>query len=260
MATTKLDFILDTLQDISSVSFGSFMVVHLTAPISAFISAGEPTASSIQLLGRVWYQDSKTREILIVWGSLGVHIIVGIVKRITRVGRLRQLRGDLERSAKESEQVTEGTLSPSERRTLSKRSLYLRLREYMPRTWHALTAYITLPLLADHILSHRLRPATPVSYLFVSYHLQMKPILSSLKYSLLVSFATFHTLVGFNQLWSKYRPGHSKKRRSIQASERSWTTGLGWLGVVSAVGLGVRSVSREPVPSWLARRYAAILG
>lgn len=260
MSTNRMETILDTIQDISATSFGSFLIIHLSAPISALIWAGEPTASSVQLLGRVWYQDSSLCETLIVWGSLSVHVMVGMAKRIIRVRRIRRVRGELESAARESEQDAEGSISSHQNRIKPPLDLRKRLRAYIPRTWHAITAYVALPFVIEHILSHRLRPPTPVSYLFVSRHLQSHPFLSIIKYGALVSLASFHAIVGVDRLWNKYRPGHTSKSRSISDSERSWSVRLGWFGIVGAVGLGMRQISREPVPSWLARRYDLILG
>ncbi|KAG0146454.1 hypothetical protein CROQUDRAFT_657251 [Cronartium quercuum f. sp. fusiforme G11] len=259
MPVARLSAILDALQDISSLSFSSFLIIHLSAPVSAFVWAGESTASSVQLLGRVWYQDSRIRELIFVWGSLGVHVLVGVVKRITRVDRVRRIRDELERSAKQSEQDVEGSLDNRKGRATPRPTLRQALRAYTPRTWHAWSAYLTIPFLMDHVFSHRLRPSTPISYLFVSHHLRSHLILSKIKYGALVSFATFHALVGLDRLWIKYGPAHRRKRRTLQESERSWTIRLGWLGVVSAVGLGMRRISQEPVPNWLAKRYDVIL-
>lgn len=258
-----LDSVLEKLQDLSGVAFSSFLVLHLASPITAaFVqpTRSQSVASNIQLATRVIYQDGRTREALLVWIPLGTHIIVGIIRRITRINRQRRIRTQLEIQAQQAE-----PLPPSGRRIrglVFEQTKLQWLASYLPRTLHAIAAYIGIPFLLDHTLSHRLsssRSSSSRSFQYVGFKLQDSQILNFVKYGILVSSLVYHSLVGLDQVQS--RLNHQRDRsgkvdkKSILLSQRSTSTRLAWLGIVGTVGYGIRKISLEPIPPWIARRY-----
>ncbi|KAM0754102.1 hypothetical protein T439DRAFT_332519 [Meredithblackwellia eburnea MCA 4105] len=90
------------------MSFSTFLVLHLSSPIAGAIApAGEAesSASRFLVLARVWYQ-GEWSEGVIIWGSLGVHILSGVLGRVVkgleraerRKRRRASVRGLVERS------------------------------------------------------------------------------------------------------------------------------------------------------------------
>lgn len=90
--------ILKLSQTISALSFSSFLVLHLSAPIASAISPpllttskAESYASGFMVLGRVWYQ-GEWSEAVVVWGSLGVHVVSGVLGRIVKSWERKERR------------------------------------------------------------------------------------------------------------------------------------------------------------------------
>ncbi|PLW09769.1 hypothetical protein PCANC_12621 [Puccinia coronata f. sp. avenae] len=255
-----LDRILELAQDLSGLAFSSFMVVHLASPIGAAILGGsggrssESVASSIQLAGRVVYQDGRFREALFVWIPLGTHLVVALLRRVTRINRQRKIRAQLELRAQAAED-----LPPSGRRTRAMtQSTAQWLMSYLPSTSHAIAGYVAIPFLINHIVNHRLSASPSLrSFQFVSFNLQQYPLLASIQYAGLLSASLYHALVGLDQVFSRLLPSSTKPpgRKSIASSQRSVSVRLGWLGIIGTVGFGIRKLAREPVPLWMARRY-----
>ncbi|PWN48882.1 hypothetical protein IE53DRAFT_363555 [Violaceomyces palustris] len=94
-ARTKLKLLklLTRLQTGSAISFSTFLMVHLSSPLSALVGSvvgrGGGTsgyegavdwASRTMILGRVYYQNPLTEPILI-WGSLSIHVASSIARR-----------------------------------------------------------------------------------------------------------------------------------------------------------------------------------
>ena len=245
-----LDRALELTQDLSGLAFSSFLFVHLASPIGAAIvgrgGSSESVASSIQLAGRVVYRDGRLREALLVWIPLGTHLVVGLVRRVTRLNRQRRIRAQLELRA----QLAEGLPPPGRRaRAIPKQSNFQWLKSYLPTTAHAIAGYIAIPLLLDHILSHRLNASPSLrSFQFVGFNLQQSPLIASIKYAALLSTSLYHSLVGLDQVFSRLAPSNLSKRKSISESQSSLYVCLGWVGIVGTVGLGIRKLAREPIP------------
>ncbi|KNZ44591.1 hypothetical protein VP01_8g11 [Puccinia sorghi] len=255
----SLDRILELTQDLSGLAFSSFLFVHLASPVGAAIigrSAGrssESVASSIQLAGRVAYQDGRIREALLVWIPLGTHVLVGLVRRVTRLNRQRRIRAQLELRA----QLAEGRPPSGRRNRALEQSTFQWFMGYVPKTAHAIAAYIAIPFLLNHLLYHRLSAAPSLrSFQFVSFNLQQSPISASIQYACLISTSLYHSLVGLDQVFSRLFPSNPPTRKSLANSQRSVPVWLGWLGIVGTVGLGIRKLAREPIPPWMARRYS----
>ncbi|KAH9454059.1 hypothetical protein Pst134EB_014155 [Puccinia striiformis f. sp. tritici] len=254
----QLDRILELTQDLSGLAFSSFLFIHLASPIGAAIvgRAGnsESVASSVQLAGRVVYRDGRLREALLVWIPLGTHLIVGFVRRVTRINRQRRIRAQLELRA----QLAEGQPPTGRRaRTTHRQPTSQWLKSYLPTTSHAIAGYIAIPFLLDHIFSHRLSASPSLrSFQFVGFNLQDSPFFASIKYACLLSTSLYHSLVGIDQVFSRLsNSSNPPKRKSIPDSQRSLSVCLGWLGIVGTVGFGIRKIAREPIPPWMARRY-----
>lgn len=86
--------VLNLSQSISALTFSSFLLLHLTAPIMASFAPrnkAESLASGFMVLGRVYYQEKL--ENIIVWGSLTVHVFSGGLNRVLKVyeRKLRRL-------------------------------------------------------------------------------------------------------------------------------------------------------------------------
>ncbi|CAH7669999.1 expressed protein [Phakopsora pachyrhizi] len=313
---SSIDRVLQRFQDLSSITFSSFLIIHLSSPILAsFVdhSNSEQLASRIQLAARVYYQDSRLREYLIVGASLAGHVLIGIIRRIRKVNRLRRIRLSLERDALMAE-VTDSDLNnncgrvggggrgdqdkekpdrpvrgddETPYRNAPRRTRLERLVSFLPRNLHSVCAYLSIPFIIDHIYSHRLAISSSSSHLgqidyrYVSYLLRNRqPILSIVKYSILVSTVSFHSIFGIVYLTKRYLynsdrqgrggnasstdgsgRGNQKVRRqyvSIASVERSRLVQLSWLGIVGSVGIGLRKISKESIPIWLIRRFDSI--
>lgn len=89
------------------MSFSSFLLVHLSAPLAASFSSpndAEATASGCMLVGRELYQGEWTEPVL-VWGSLIVHVVSGVARnglmRVKRKERRKRRRAEVKRLAEE---------------------------------------------------------------------------------------------------------------------------------------------------------------
>ncbi|KAK0528873.1 hypothetical protein OC835_004514 [Tilletia horrida] len=73
---------LSQVQQVSALAFGSFVVVHLTAPALALVAPSDPheLATGTMLLGRVWYQNAVSEPVL-VWGALAVHLTSSLARK-----------------------------------------------------------------------------------------------------------------------------------------------------------------------------------
>ncbi|MBW0520657.1 hypothetical protein O181_060372 [Austropuccinia psidii MF-1] len=253
---SSADAILKCIQDISGLTFSSFLVLHLAAPIAAGVvssSSAEAVASSVQLATRVIYQDGRIREFLLVWGSLGTHVVVSVVRRIARLNRRRKLRAQLEDAARRAEPRTR---SPRKGRSDAHPPLLELLKAYLPKTSHSIAAYLGLPFLVDHILNHRLRGLpSHRSYGYVAYNLQQRPISSCLKYAALVVPLTYHALISLWYMNKKHVQNSKSSNLSILEAQQSVSARLAWFGLIGAVGFGIRKMAREEISPWLARRY-----
>ncbi|KAI8458459.1 hypothetical protein BY996DRAFT_4577187 [Phakopsora pachyrhizi] len=273
---SSIDRVLQRFQDLSSITFSSFLIIHLSSPILAsFVdhSNSEQLASRIQLAARVYYQDSRLREYLIVGASLAGHVLIGIIRRIRKVNRLRRIRLSLERDALMAEEKPDRPVRGDDEtpyRNAPRRTRLERLVSFLPRNLHSVCAYLSIPFIIDHIYSHRLAISSSSSHLgqidyrYVSYLLRNRqPILSIVKYSILVSTVSFHSIFGIVYLTKRYlynsdRQGRGGNASSTDGSERSRLVQLSWLGIVGSVGIGLRKISKESIPIWLIRRFDSI--
>ncbi|GAA5900475.1 uncharacterized protein JCM6883_002856 [Sporobolomyces salmoneus] len=90
--------ILRLTQSVSAVSFSIFSIIHLSAPLTAllpsrpkYITSPENRANGFLLIGRELYQGEWSEPIL-VYGSLGLHVLSGVVNRGLKVLQLRERR------------------------------------------------------------------------------------------------------------------------------------------------------------------------
>ncbi|GAA96014.1 hypothetical protein E5Q_02674 [Mixia osmundae IAM 14324] len=150
------------------------------------------------LLGREWYQGGK-KELIVVWGSLGVHLLSGVLKRISKTARVYRLRQGRHLSAKQ-ETIESKQVDAKLHKSLS----------YTP-SLQARTGYLLVPIVAIHSLTHRVWPASSkapykglspslLSYNFVSYSLQNYTISSIVGYGSLILLATYHFTSGRGRL------------------------------------------------------------
>ncbi|EIW85589.1 hypothetical protein CONPUDRAFT_118516 [Coniophora puteana RWD-64-598 SS2] len=94
---TKMMSVLTKLAHGSAPFLSVFLLVHLSAPISANVG-GSHAASNMMLLGREYYQTELGEKALWV-APLAIHVLSASVKRLIAPTRLRPLRSALTVSA-----------------------------------------------------------------------------------------------------------------------------------------------------------------
>ncbi|KAL8278471.1 hypothetical protein RQP46_009161 [Phenoliferia psychrophenolica] len=185
--------VLNLTQRVSAMSFSTFLVLHLSAPIASAIAPSgkaESYASGFMLLGRVWYQGEWT-EAAIVWGSLAVHIASGslgrLVKAAERAERRKRRRREVLFSAEKGTSVEEeldATVVPRVSTSSGERDDEDELLgdeikafdEITPKadvvqpapfdflgpfTLTHLAGYIMIPMTLNHAFLHRILPSSP---------------------------------------------------------------------------------------------------
>lgn len=256
----SVDAVLTTAQRASAVTFSSFLVVHLSSPLAAALG-GEHLASEIQVLGRVWYQGGL-KEVVIVWASLGVHVVSGVVRRAWRIRNQIVRRRELERAAKQAEgDPSAPEIASSHYRKEAARRNW---RTYLPRNLNTLTGYLLVPLVVSHSLTHRILPsrttatgATAISpaflsFAYVSRNLVLHPFSATLAYAALALMGTYHAATGARVIAS----GGMKRAALRESGQRG-----AWIAGVTALGLGLVRLGRDgkDVPLFLIKRYDAVL-
>lgn len=256
----SVDAALVAVQRASAVTFQTFLVVHLSSPLAACLG-GEQAASGFQVLGRVWYQTHPVKEAVVVWASLGVHVVSGVLKRMLRTGRRVKRRRELERRAQQldvSPPAAESTSRrPHEKGLLSAFAGGLNL--------HAWTGYLLVPLVLGHVLTHRIVPSRTastsgggpispsfLSYAFVSRNLVLNPISAWTGYLSLVVLATYHAATGARVIAS----GGRNKARLPDANAK-----VAWAAAVGAVGIGLVRLRLDgrDLPAFLVKQYDVVL-
>lgn len=189
--------VLNLSQSLSALSFSSFLLLHLSAPIMATLAPrnkAESFASGFMVLGRVYYQEGL--ENVIIWGSLAVHISSGVVNRyvkayerkLRRLDRRERIRkellntiDDLEDTSgysetakvvnKDTESVFVFDVGEEEQMEMEERNP-IEIDESISSTpppslpflgiftTHHLTGYALIPFVLHHSWLHRLLPAS----------------------------------------------------------------------------------------------------
>lgn len=132
-------------------------------------------------------------------------------------------------------------------------------------SWHSLTGFLLVPVVAGHSWSHRILPAKKgvspslLSYQFVSYSLAKYPVTSWLSYGILTLATTYHAAGGLRMILSDL-PQLSVRRKAARLPDNK-AAQAGYAGVVGGVGIGLFNLARisGDVPAWLGRRYAEVL-
>lgn len=276
--------ILSTLQNASALSFSSFAVLHLTSPfLSAFAPAptgwnrtpAETAATAWQMLARVWYRDSKAMEATVVWGSLGVHLASGAVKRWLKEWVRNETRG---RRVASAVGAAEGSIEGEGKRSVEVAARRkLKPLPPLPINLHQATGFALIPILAHHIWTHRLLPfslSPPLSSSLITYQLPSyllssssarSPLLPWLSYAALAALGTYHAVVGLRVIWSpagpkRLGPGEGREGEGVAGVAGRWVWGVvaavGGAGVL--VGLARMSSEGRHVPEFIGRRYADV--
>ncbi|GAA5888230.1 hypothetical protein JCM6882_000330 [Rhodosporidiobolus microsporus] len=112
--------VLRLAQNGSAITFSLFAALHLASPLSAllpskpaYLSSAENRASGVQLLAREVYQGEWSEPVL-VWGSLGAHVLSGVAIRwakvLQRLERRKVRKEEVKRRAREMASVKGGDL------------------------------------------------------------------------------------------------------------------------------------------------------
>jgi hypothetical protein len=195
--------LLRLIQNTSAVSFSIFTLLHLSSPLSAllpsrpkYLSSPENRASGLQLVARELYQGEWSEPIL-VWGSLGAHVVSGVAVRwLSVLGRLerRKMRreevksraraaatiqadelptmggtvaGELEKDLAIDEVVDEleaelvATTTADEELVVPAVASPSSSSIFPTPNFHQKTGYLLIPFVLHHAYLHRLLPASP---------------------------------------------------------------------------------------------------
>lgn len=291
--------LLNLTQRASALSLSSFLVIHLCAPLSSTIAPrnkAESYASGFMVLGRVMYQ-GEWGESIFVWGSLGVHVVSGVLGRVLkgleRRERSRRRRVEVRRDAEKGmggeEELSlddgrivelsadddddEGTEEDEFKMDSTPIEPPSPTSYLPPISLHQVTGYLLLPLTLHHAYLHRLLPSSPtppisslsptlLSYSFVSYSLSSSHALaSSIAYISLLSVGSYHALAGIRRLADPTAPRGlvKKRRREGRRGVNGWR--VAYAGVMGGVGIGLARLASEGsgVPEWMGRRYEEVL-
>ncbi|GAA6000986.1 hypothetical protein JCM10207_007360 [Rhodosporidiobolus poonsookiae] len=186
------------VQNVSAASFSVFSILHLASPLSAllpsrpqYLSSAENRASGVQLLAREVYQTAWGEPVL-VWGSLGAHVLSGVALRwlgvLQRVERRKLKREEVKLRARELAAVPGDQLPRRRAGELEKNLAVDEVEEleaelvattaadeelvvpavaapspsiFQVPNFHQKTGYLLIPFLAHHAYVHRLLPSSP---------------------------------------------------------------------------------------------------
>lgn len=295
-ATIRL---LNLTQRASALTFSSFLVLHLSAPIAGAIAPSskvEQYSSGFMVLGRVWYQ-GEWSEAVVVWGSLALHVASGVLGRVVkayerkerRTRRLLDARSSAEHSVVEEltsdsliATVGDGELTELESPSLERSSSTMVLEDEEepivvkpaplsllgPVTLHHITGYVLLPLALHHSYLHRILPSsaaylslspTLLSYSFVSYSLTTTYALVSA-----VGYAAVLSVGSYHALSGLRRIVDPTAPRGLvkRGGKRgAGTWKVAYVVTLASVGLGVARLAGEggSTPKWLGRRFDVVL-
>lgn len=192
-------FVLDLatrVQSISALSFSAFLAMHLAAPLAAALQLD---ANGVMLLTREYYQTSLLEPVL-VWGSLGLHLLSSATRRIL--------------------------LGPPKKPSAHSLTGYL------------LVPLIAAHSVTHRIFPAR-RGLSPslLSYSFVSYSLAAYPVLSWLSYGVLSILTGYHSITGLRKVLSGRRKAAVLPDNTWKASYALLLSGLG-LGIANLASEG----------------------
>lgn len=191
----------------------------LVLHLAAPLSAAFGLDASQTMLLAREYYQTAAIEPVLVWGSLIAHVSSNLVRRTILGG-------------------------PSSLRRLS---------------WHSITGYILVPLVAAHAWTHRILPAkrgispSLLSYQYVSYSLFKYPITSWVAYGAITLASSYHAISGLRSIVSR--------GRKAAVLPQSMSGLAGSAALVGGVGLGLVRLASEgsDVPLWLGKRYLQVL-
>ena len=231
----------------SSYALTGFLSLHALntciIPFTTLISPNQAALSKIDngfMITRYLYRPSGPIEIALVLAPLGIHVVSGMILRIRRVLKERNLYG-------------EGLLKWHARHTRINRAKGLswpRIRA-LPTLGYSATAasgWATLFFVSIHAITTRYFPwkyggdgETSVS--IVSHALQKHPFLGYSVYGGLIAVGTFHIVSGWGR-WLKLtftERGRRAKNYVVLATMAAWLASLvriGGLGIVSGAERG----------------------
>ena len=203
------------LQSGSALTFSAFLAMHLASPVAAVFGVD---ANTVLLLTREYYQTSLLEPAL-VFGSLGVHLLSGAVRRLLLVGRPK----------------------------------------WKALSWHSVAGFALVPIVGGHVYTHRLFPfrlglsPSLLSYQYTSYILHNNPISSWVTYGLISVIMSYHGTSGLRRiLSSRTKAATLPRRSSARYGCVCLVSGLG-------LGLAALSREGAHVPMWLGKRYSEML-
>ncbi|EJD06299.1 uncharacterized protein FOMMEDRAFT_77423 [Fomitiporia mediterranea MF3/22] len=217
---------LTTASHVPAPLVSAFLLVHLSAPIVANIGGASLSSS---LLGREYYQGAP-RELLFVFGPLGLHVSASILKRL---------------------------LSPYPPRPL---------RSLLSVAGYTAATLLPIHVLIHRIYSTD--PSPPISsigpaqldFSFVQHALSKFPIRSLLMYGALAGASILHALEGFSLLYDTYvaNPEEPKRWDKSRVQRRRIAGAMGILAVAGGLYALWSEPIGMPLPSLLAR-FDAVL-
>ncbi|KAL9940140.1 hypothetical protein V8E36_000845 [Tilletia maclaganii] len=237
---------LSQAQQVSALAFGSFLVVHLSAPALAFIAPPESShelATGTMLLGRVWYQSALSEPVL-VWGALGVHLASSLVRKAvvvfwaappppTTTGSQEASRGTADES-RGAEQLG----GRNETGYAALKSGFRRLARLSDA--HTLSGTLLVPFVLHHAYLNRIVPSRPqapinalspseLNYTYVAHGFggiyagssSSRALVTSALYGALIGLSVYHTSHGLRKILHWRSTTQSQPKTLSSSAKRS---------------------------------------
>ncbi|KAK9461353.1 uncharacterized protein V1516DRAFT_675729 [Lipomyces oligophaga] len=234
------------IQKYSSYTFCGFLALHysavMLAPAVTRAIGPNDSATSLLLFGRAIYQASPAIETGLVAGSMVVHVLSGVIIRISRLRRDRRWYKTPLRELFSSSRSKSPTPLPSS--SSSSATTFSRISQ---------TGWLLVPFVSLHAYLARYVPlkiegdSSSIDLRYITYGFSKTPYLSSIGYFAMILFTTHHVTYGLAK-WLRISKKNMKYVRSLSG-----------LALVVAL-LGVHVVSRSSstgavLEPWLRAKY-----
>ncbi|ANZ78042.1 BA75_05053T0 [Komagataella pastoris] len=258
---SKLIPFLYTVQKWSILPFGCFALLHIPAVV-VMPSISVNLAKQLFTMGRCVYQ-APGLESLMVWGSLGVHILSGVTLRLLKIYRNYSYYGMMHKRTRRRKSLfakdNADDLDPSygmggitSLLGLGFKGSYIsKILGISPLSF---TGYLLLPVLAAHIYDMRLLPASIdgdsnlIDVEYITQALVQHKWTTSLGLLALVGLASYHTIGGMMRYLKLY---------SLRS--RQWSYAL-VIGMFTVAGFSIRAISQLPLmQGYVGKRYSVYL-
>lgn len=167
---SKLIKVLNNIQIISGLAFGSFTVIHIAAPISSALISPS-VVDDVVMIGRTLYHQPYIE--MSIFSSIIIHILSGSIKRMIKKRKSINIQQRL------------GWLG-------------------LPILLSHILTHRVIPSLSTPPISN-LSPSELTYSNFVNYSLRFRPYFSIFTYTTLSTILTYHSIAG---LWRKFKKSH----------------------------------------------------